>query len=215
MKVKVFLSVIVIMLCSNHVFGQTNDLTKDDMDQLLAQTQLKVNQFNGYISFIAKKEKYTSLQQQREVESNKKAYIKEALKLFIGGGKDYVDEYGNQHPAPIMQVSRVRRNGSTSVIDRKITDYLERLKNLNYSYVKVKSGDAFFCSEARQVGDNKYVATLSFRQYFIGKKGEVTITSDITDKTVTVYIEKKVIDGRSQWTVLLGDIKVDATEPNL
>ena len=214
MKTKVLLSIIALMLCTSNVFGQTNDLTQEDMAQLLQQTQLKVNQFNGYISFIAKKERYKSEQQQNEIERNKNAYIKEALKLFIGGGKDYVDEYGNQHPAPIMQVSRVLRNGRVDVIDRKISEYLVRLKNLRYSYVKVTSGDAFFCSDARQVGENKYVATLSFRQYFIGKSGEVTITSDITDKTVTVYIEKKVIDGRSRWTVLLGDIKVDATEPN-
>lgn len=214
MKIKVLLSVIAIMLCNCYVFGQTNDLTQEDMEQLLRQTQLKVNQFNGYIAFIAKKERYKSQQQQAEVERNKDEYIKQALKLFIGGGKDYVDEYGNTCPAPIMQVSRIMRNGKVDIIDRKISDYLVRLKNLRYSYVKVTAGDAFFCSDARQVGENKYVATLSFRQYFVGKNGEVTITSDITDKTVTVYIEKKVIDGRSMWTVLLGDIKVDATEPN-
>ena len=212
MKIKIFLTTMVMVLCTNHIFAQTNDLTKDDMEQLLRQTQLKVNQFNGYISFIAKKEWYKNQQQQTENERAKDAYIKEALKLFIGGGKEYVDEYGNQHPAPIMQVSRVDRSGNVDIINREIGDYLVRLKNLRYTYVKVTAGDAYFCSEARQIGENKYVATLSFRQFFVGKKGEVTVTRDQTDKTVTVYIEKKIVDGRSVWTVLLGDIKVEATQ---
>lgn len=212
MKIKIFLTTMVMVLCTNHIFAQTNDLTKDDMEQLLRQTQLKVNHFNSYISFIAKKERYKNQQQQTENERVKDAYIKEALKLFIGGGKEYVDEYGNQHPAPIMQVSCVDRSGNVDIINREIGDYLVRLKNLRYTYVKVTAGDAYFCSEARQIGENKYVATLSFRQFFVGKKGEVTVTRDQTDKTVTVYIEKKIVDGRSVWTVLLGDIKVEATQ---
>lgn len=212
MKLKVILSVIAIMLCSNHMFGQTNDLTKDDMDQLLERTKLKVDQFNNYISFIAKKQKYTSLQQQQEVESNKDVYIKEALKLFIGGGEAFVDEYGNPQPAPIMQVSCILRNGKVRIREKEIGTYLNNLKHLRYSEVQVTAGDAYFCSEARQVGENKYMATLSYRQFFVGKQDGRVIYSDKTDKTITVYIEKKVIDGRTQWTVLLGDIKVDATE---
>lgn len=212
MKAKIFLSVIAIMLCSCQLIAQTNDLTHEDMDQLLLQTQLKVNQFNGYISFIAKKEKYSSQRQQREVESNKDAYIKEALKLFIGGGEAFVDEYGNPQPAPIMQVSCVLRNGKIRINDKKIGTYLNNLKYLRYSEVQVTAGDAYFCSEARQVGENKYMTTLSYRQFFVGKQDRRVVYRDKTDKTITVYIEKKVVDGRSLWTVLLGDIKVDATE---
>lgn len=212
MKKKVLLSVIAIILCSCHVFGQTNDLTKEDMDQLLLQTQLKVNQFNGYISFISKRERYSSMEQQQEVERNKDAYIKEALKLFIGGGKAFVDEHGNQQPAPIMQVSRVLRNGKVRINEKEIGIYLNNLKHLGYSEVQVTAGDAYFCSEARQVGENKYMTTLSFRQFFVGKQDGRVVYRDKTDKTITVYIEKKVIDGHTTWTVLLGDIKVDATE---
>lgn len=213
MKEKVILSIIAIVLCTCHVFGQTNDLTQEDMNQLLLQTQLKVNQFNGYISFIAKKEKYSSQQHQREVESSKDAYIKEALKLFIGGGKAFVDEYRNRQPAPTMQVSCVLRNGKIrNNAPKEIGVYLNNLKYLRYSEVQVTAGDAYFCSEARQVGENKYVTTLSYRQYFVGKQDGRVVYNDKTDKTITVYIQKKVIDGRSLWTVLLGDIKVDATE---
>lgn len=201
-----------LMLCASHVAAQTNDLTKEDMEQLLKQTQLKVNQFNGYVSFIAKKTKYKTAKQQTEVERTKNAYIKEALKLFIGGGKAYTDEYGNRHPAPIMQVSRIQRNGSVDITDRHIEEYLTRLKTLNYTYVKVTAGDAYFCSEARQVGESRYVATLSFRQFFVGKLGEVSIIRDQTDKTVTVYIERTTVEGKTFWTILLGDIKVEATQ---
>ena len=51
------------------------------------------------------------------------------------------------------------------------------------------------------------------RQYFVGKMDGRIVYNDKTDKTVKVYITKTVIDGRTRWTVLLGDIKVDATEP--
>lgn len=213
MKLKTLFTIVAMMLCVGQVYGQTSDLTQEDMRELLRQAQLKVDQFNNYVAFIAKKEKYKNAQRQTENERTKDAYIKSALKLFIGGGKDYYDEYGNWHPAPIMQVSKISRNGNVDVIDRAVSDYLVRLKNLSYTYVKVTAGDAYFCSEARQIGENKYVATLSFRQFFIGKKGELTVTRDQTDKTVTVYIEKKNVDGRSVWTVLLGDIKVEATQP--
>lgn len=201
-----------MFLYANIAFGQTNDLTQEDMEQLLVQTQLKVNQFNGYISFIAKKEKYSSLRQQQEIEKNKDAYIQQALKLFIGGGEDYIDEYGNHQPAPIMQVSCLLRNGKTRINDRKIGIYLNNLKNMRYTEVKVTAGDAYFCSEARQIGENKYMTTLSYRQFFVGKIDGRVVYGDKTDKTITVYIEKKIVDGRSIWTVLLGDIKVDATE---
>lgn len=201
-----------MFLYANITFGQTNDLTQEDMEQLLVQTQLKVNQFNGYISFIAKKEKYVTPQQQQETERNKNNYIKQALKLFIGGGKDYVDEYGNHQSAPIMQVSCLLRNGETKITDREIGEYLNRLKNMRYTDVRVTAGDAYFCSEARQIGENKYMTTLSYRQYFVGERDGKVVYRDKTDKTVTVYIEKSITDGRSIWTVLLGNIKVDATE---
>lgn len=97
--------------------------------------------------------------------------------------------------------------------DRDISIYLNNLRNLRYTEVNVTAGDAFFCSDAKQVGPNKYMATLSYRQYFVGKMDGRIVYNDKTDKTVKVYITKTVIDGRTRWTVLLGDIKVDATEP--
>lgn len=212
MKLKMLYAFMVLILYAGQVWGQTNDLTQEDMDQLLKQTKLKVDQFNNYISFIAKKEKYASLQQQQETEKNKDEYIKEALKLFIGGGDAFVDEYGNQQPARIMQVSCLLRNGKVRVKNRKIRLYLNNLKSLNYSDVQVTAGDAFFTSEARQIGENKYMTTLSYRQFFIGKSDGRVVYDDKTDKTITVYIERQVIDGRSRWAILLGDIKVDATE---
>lgn len=104
------LFLIVLMLISiNNAYSQTSDLSKEDMDQLLEQTKHKVNEFNGYISFIAKKKRYKSLQEQNEMEQSKTEYIKQALKLFIGGGYAYVDEDGNNQPAPVMQVSSISK----------------------------------------------------------------------------------------------------------
>lgn len=212
MKSKKLFLFIIMLLTMQGAMAQTNDLSKEDMTQLLQYTQQKVNQFNGYVSFIAKKQRYTSQQQQNEVERNKDAYIREALKLFIGKGEDYTDEYGNKQPAPEMQVSSIRRNGQVTVKSKKVSEYLKALKGLNYKNVTITSGDAFFCSEARQIGEGKYVTTLSFRQYFIGERDGRVVYRDKTDKTVTVYIERKNIDGRAQWTVLLGNIEVKATD---
>ena len=111
-----------------------------------------------------------------------------------------------------MQVSSIRRNGQVTVKSKKVSEYLKALKGLNYKNVTITSGDAFFCSEARQIGEGKYVTTLSFRQYFIGERDGRVVYRDKTDKTVTVYIERKNIDGRAQWTVLLGNIEVKATD---
>ena len=80
------LSFIIMLLSVNLAYSQTSDLSKEDMDQLLEQTKHKVNEFNGYVSFIAKKKRYKSLQEQNEMEQSKTEYIKQALKLFIGGG---------------------------------------------------------------------------------------------------------------------------------
>ncbi len=212
MKEKMLFVLMVLLFNCGFSYGQTNDLTQDDMDQLLARTQLKVNQFNGYISFIARKERYKSEQQQKEIENNKNAYIAVAMKLFIGDGEEFVDEYGNQQPARYMQVSCLLRNGKVRIRERKIRDYLNSLKTLNYSDVQVTAGDAFFTSEARQISENKYMTTLSYRQFFVGRRDGKVVYTDKTDKTITVYIERQIIDGRTRWEVLLGDIKVDATE---
>lgn len=208
------LSFIIMLLSVNLAYSQTSDLSKEDMDQLLEQTKHKVNEFNGYVSFIAKKKRYKSLQEQNEMEQSKTEYIKQALKLFIGGGYAYIDEDGNHQPASVMQVSSIsKKTRKTKVTDRDISIYLNNLRNLRYTEVNVTAGDAFFCSDAKQVGPNKYMATLSYRQYFVGKMDGRIVYNDKTDKTVKVYITKTVIDGRTRWTVLLGDIKVDATEP--
>ncbi len=214
MKIFRLLFIIAMVFCVNIAYSQTNDLTKEDMDQLLEQTKHKVNEFNGYISFIAQKKRYKTLQEQTEVEQSKDEYIKQALRLFIGGGKAYTDNDGNYHLAPVMEVSSIaRKTRRVRVTDRPIGVYLNNLKNMRYTEVTVTTGDAFFCSDAKQVGDDQYEVTLSFRQYFVGKTDGKVVYSDKTDKTVKVYIKKKVIDGRTRWTVLLGDIKVDATEP--
>lgn len=214
MNTQKLLLIVFMLLSVNLAYSQTSDLSKEDMDQLLEQTKHKVNEFNGYVSFIAKKKRYKSLQEQNEMEQSKTEYIKQALKLFIGGGYAYVDEDGNHQPAPVMQVSSIsKKTRKVKVTDRDISVYLNNLRHLKYTEVNVSAGDAFFCSDARQVGPDKYMATLSFRQYFVGKMDGKIVYSDKTDKTVKIYITKQTIDGRTRWTVLLGDIKVDVTEP--
>ena len=194
-------------------FAQTSNLTKEEMEQFKERAKLKVDQFNNYISFIAKKKRYKNAQEQNEAIQNKKEYIKEALKLFIGGGKESKDCNGNIIPAPEMETSSLNRvTRRVTIKSQKISSYLNHMMNLNYTDVRVTASDAYFASEARQISENEYRVVLTYSQNFYGYRDGRVVYSDKTDKSVEVYIIREKIDGRVRWNVLLGNIKVDATE---
>ena len=213
MKLKNFL---IMMICAlsfaTGVNAQVNDLSESDLNELTRQAKNKVDQFNDYISVIAKKKKYQTPTEQIEDNRNKDAFIKQALVLFIGGGYQSKDVYGNIIPAPTMETSVLKRNGSTRITTRTIPEYLKHMKQLNYSEVMVKASDAHFTSDVKKVSDKEYQMTLSYAQIYIGKRGEVTVYTDKTRKTIVVHVERYVKDGHTRWTVLLGNVKVDATE---
>lgn len=210
---KKLFSIFALLLFTIPVIGQTSDLSTEDLLMLQERAKQKVDQFNNYISFIAKRKRYSSWSEQSEDMNNKNAYIKEALKLFIGGGKQSLDIYGNVIPAPTMEVSSInRRTRKTRISSRPISIYLESMKNLNYKEVNVTASDAYFASEAKQISGNQYKVTLSYCQWFVGRRGDGYVYRDKTDKTVEVYITREVVDERVRWTVQLGNIKVDATE---
>lgn len=212
MKIRIALILLAWVFSFNHTFAQTSDLSESDMEALKEQAKNKVDQFNDYISYIASKRKYKNAAEQAEDSKNKDAHIEEACKLFIGGGRQSKDNYGNVIPAPQMETSIKRRNGTIYIRTRPIPDYLREMKNKNYTELIVKSSDAHFTSEAKKVGDNEYEMTLSYAQIYIGKRGEVEVYVDKTQKTIKVYVKRYVIDGRTKWQVLLGSVKVDCTE---
>lgn len=200
-------------ICSIQSNAQVSDLSQEDLNELKRQSKLKVDQFNNYISFIASKKRYRSAAEQQEDSRNKDYYIEQALKLFIGKGKESKDTYGNTIPAPTMETSVInRRTNKVRINTKPVGEYLKHLKVLPYTEVIIKASDAHFTSDAKKIGENEYELTLSYAQIYIGKKGEVEVYVDKTRKTIVVHIKRHIKDGRVRWTVLLGNIKVDATE---
>lgn len=212
MKTRLSIFLFAWLLLCVHSSAQINDLSQSDMEALKEQAKNKVDQFNDYISYIASKRRYKNAADQAEDSRNKDLAIVEACKLFIGEGKQSKDNYGNIIPAPIMQTSVKKRNGSIVMREDIIPEYLRKMKNKKYTELVVKSSEAHFTSDAKKVGPDEYEMTLSYAQIYIGKMGEVTVYTDKTRKTIKVYVKRYIVDGRTRWHVLLGSVKVDATE---
>lgn len=164
----------------------------------------KVNEFNGHLSYIASK---------KISDDVKNDHIYEALLLFIGQGEVSYDQYGNQIPAPTMEVSAInRQTGKTRIRTRLLKTYLNDMKSLNYTEVNVSASEATYISELQHEGDGKYKAVLSYAQIFVGKRDGIVVYRDVTKKSIEVYIEVKKYGDKNLYEILLGNIKVDATQ---
>lgn len=210
-----FIATTSILMAQNE--NRTNDLSKEEMEAFKERAKLKVDQFNNYISFISKKYRPKTPKEQDEIEETKDAYIEQACELFIGKGNDYYDADSNYCQAPQMETSSLNRAKNTIQLKKEpVSKYLVRMKGLKYDEVHVSASDAYFISDARKtksdVNCDEYEATLSYTQTFYGLRDGRVVYRDKTDKIIKIYITRKVIDGRVRWEVLLGDIKVDATE---
>lgn len=186
-----------------------NGLDANVREEVKAYAKEKVDEFNGHLSFIASK-KYG--------DAVKDVHIQQALMLFIGKGKASVDNMGNEIGAPIMQVSfKNRRTGEVRVRDRFLTDYLPAMKNLGYTDVSVTSSEATYISDLQKDGvdddgNERYRAVLSYAQIFVGKRDGIVVYRDLTKKSIEVYITVKTYGDKKLYEILLGNIKVDATE---
>lgn len=202
---------IIVFLLSlfaiNSMYAQTNDLTEEVKQTIAEFAKQRVDQFNDQLTFIAGKKSFS--------DEVKNFYIRQALKNFIGGGEDYLNEKtGEMEDAPTMEVSSInRRIGRVQVKKLPIKKYLNNLKNLSYSKVTVSSSSAHFITEFKQVSENEYETVLSYAQLFVGEKDMRIVYQDETEKHVRVHITKIDLgDGQVKWNVLLGDIKVNATK---
>ena len=189
-------------MCSFYVSAQTNDpnLEIEVRETINQQCIHKVKALTDHFAKIAKKD---------EPDNIKDYHIEACLDLFMGGGYDTKDDEGNViFPAPRIEVSSLATGSVNSYF---IKNYLEHLKNLQYSKIVFKTSSCYLAEGGiKKVGENLFSAVVSFYQVFVGYKDNLIVYRDKTKKSVQVLIER---DNLGRFDVLLGDIKVDQTDP--
>lgn len=202
---KLSLSVLLLFCISLGSFAQeerkTFKLTEEERKAFEVQCQERIDAFQMGLEIIADK------QQSGELKNH---YISTILDMFMGKGEPWKDVNGEDHPAVKMQVSSVN-SGKTN--DVPLKKYLPALRDLEqYTYVEIKKAKTCVLSNFHPISDKMYMATCAFFQYFTGKKGEVLVYKDFTQKDVDVYIQY-VEDGAlgAYWDMKFGDINVTET----
>lgn len=198
-----FLLILLTVMPFGICWGQS-EIDSNAREQVKQYAMQRVNEFNGDLSFISSK-KYEN--------SVKDFYIREALRLFIGRGEASRDLDGNMISAPVMEVSSInRRTHAKRVRSRLLKTYLNALKDLRYDEVKVTSSSAVFMSTLQKVGTGRYEAVLTYAQVFVAKNDGITVYRDVTKKSIRVHIRVVENGEQKRYDVLLGDVKVNATE---
>ena len=202
-KILVFIASILLSFAWSQ--AQTNDLTDEVRETLKRQAQIKVDELTNHISFIMQKSGYS--------EDVKNSHIKAALNLFLGKGKAYKDEFGNTKDAPIMEVSSINRgNGNVTVTPYPVSLYVQNIKHLNYDSIEITSTKSSFYGDIHKISENEYEAVLTFVQIFIGRRGDMEVYKDKTQKAVKVHMTRIPYEDSSRWEILLGDTTVTVTE---
>ena len=185
-------------------FGQTHDLTQEELEAFKIQCQERIDAFQTGIEIIADKSQDPTVRQH---------YINTLPEMFMGEGKPWKDVNGLNHPAVKMQVSVIRYNQTIDTRDVPLLEYLSNLRNLKWTSVKITKAKTCRISNFYKRGDNLYEATATFFQYFEGTSGECLVYKDFTQKEVKVYISR-VEDGQlgSYWDMKFGDINVSEIE---
>jgi hypothetical protein len=166
-----------------------NDTIPFNREEFEKRARENANDLEKYIAIIADKE--------TDNEVADKA-ISKSIKLFVEGAQ--------------IQISRL---GSEIKQDYPISEYLKRLRLLDYDKVEILWHKINYVSSIRQSGD-KYYGTISYEQEFRGYKDGVLQYSDITKKNMEVMVqpyEKIGSNGQMQtkWEVFFGNIGVMVT----
>ena len=145
----------------------------------------KVEQFSSYLNVITNKSLTTDARNQA---------IEQAVSLFM--------------PAATIEVTSNSRPGSRQF---PIRTYLNNLKRLPYTYVKIEWTDINYVKELSQAADGNYYGVLTGQQTFFGSGNGVSYT-DITQKNVRVKVNRTVGtrngEDEVKWDLLLGSIGV-------
>lgn len=200
MKKYILCSLLSLFLYNNFAFAQVNNpnLEIEVRESINEQCIHKVKAFTDHLAKIATKV---------EADSIKDWHIEACMDLFVGRGYDTKDEDGNVIiPAPRIQVSSLATGRTNSYL---IKNYLERLKGLEYTKIVFKTSKCYLADGGiKKIDENKWTATVSFYQVFMGYKGDLIVYKDKTQKSVKIFID---VDSYGRFDVLLGDITVDQT----
>lgn len=194
---------ITMLLYRGLAFSQTNDLSQGEMDSFKARCIEYMNAFQKGLEIIADKDKSEIVKQHQ---------VSVLLTFFMGKGEPYVDVNGKRYPAVEMEVSTVNYGKVVEKKSMPIKQYFENLKALQYVSVKITQAKTCVISNLYKTSDNRYQATVSYFQYFEGKRADKTFYRDRTQKDVKVYLTK-VTDGDlgTFWDLKFGDINVVET----
>lgn len=186
---KIF-AIVFLLAFGLSIRAQEENITPDRKAEIDKLALEKVNDLSKYISIVGNKETPWS-------EANR--VIDRALELFMDGSEIGVSSLSKE-----------------DVIYYTIKKYLYRLVALNYDKVEITWYDIQYVSDLKRQPDGKYVGVITVFQKFIGTTKEGLEYKDVTQKDITVYVERKQtqIGGRliGFWDVLLGDIRVKETK---
>lgn len=200
---KVFMILLLISTSLGCFSQKTNDLSQEELEAFKVQCQERIDAFQMGLEIIADK------RQDAEIKDH---YIKTIPEMFMGNGEPWTDNNGGKHDAVKMQVSSLS-NGKITTSNIPLKQYLNRLRNLQYTNVEIKKAKTCLISNLYKVSDNLYMGTCTFFQYFTGQSGEVLVYRDYTQKDVDVYIQR-IEDGSlgTYWDMKFGDINVSETK---
>lgn len=191
MKSIKYILTMLLLLTGSIAFAQSS--IEYNMQQRVRQ---KVAQLNDNISFMADKSKSVNTRQY---------YRKRALSLFIAQGEPFEEE-GIQNSGAKMETTSVYRKKPTR---RLMKDYFTGLIQLRYSKVSIKTTKLhdIEVSKLQKIGENMYVCTACFEQFFLGYDADGNpIYSDRTRKKVKVYVFLDETIDNPELMVFLGDI---------
>lgn len=194
----VLLTVFLCILCAPQMKAQTDNLSPEQLEEFRTEVKHRVNRYQMYLTFIASKK--------NDVKT-KQAYIRQALRLFMGKGDSYNDVYGNVQPAVRTQLSNTRTGDKYW---RKTKTYLKNLMNLNYKKLEITWADACRVGKFHKVREGLYVTTVTMLQRFEGVR-DVGSVVNVDEKSMTVYLEEEVTTVGGRYRVLFGDVEIQQT----
>lgn len=196
-KIIIFKVFIIFLISSLTVKAQEkqvikNLLSEEDLNIFATNAIQKTKELTNYINTITDK-----TLKDNEIKLNA---IDLAVNLFVS--EDNLVEVSNKNRVDVSSY--------------KIREYLNKLRVLPYTKVKITYYDIQYISEFKKGTDGKYYGVITFFQKFEGFIENRPVYSDVTqknveviiDKVTTIYGSKKV----ERWNVLLGNITVAETK---
>ena len=190
-------------------------LTKEDVDEINQQIEMKVSVFQGFVSDLASDQ--LSKKAKEKIRDN-------ALILFIGEGNPFTiliplpnGKYEEKMHKPVqMGIFTSKYNPRRKYFLMK--DYLTNLINSKYKKVIIENAQGLAIDKNfRKVSEGRYMTVVHYLQKYTAFSStdlKRPTYWDLTEKTITIYIDRHDIilpDGEVGhfWEVKLGDVDCD------